>query len=74
MMSSMMSALKHYRFFLSLYVNLVPKMGMGFDVSLIGVDGVGGSLCRLAMFVSFCADVGPLLNAYAQAYAMHITL
>jgi hypothetical protein len=47
----MMSALKHYRFFLSLYVNLVPKMGMGFDVSLIGVDGVGGSLCQLAMVV-----------------------
>ena len=46
---------------------------MGFDVSLIGVDGVGGSLCQLAMVVSFCAEVSPLLNAYAQAYAMHIT-
>jgi hypothetical protein len=46
---------------------------MGFDVSLIGVDGVGGSLCQLAMVVSFCADVSLLSNAYAQAYAMHIT-
>ena len=46
---------------------------MGFDVSLKGVDGVGGSLCQLAMVVSFGADVIALLNAYAQAYAMHIT-
>jgi hypothetical protein len=46
---------------------------MGFDVSLVGVDGVGGSLCQLAMVVSLCADVSLLLNAYAQTYAIHIT-